>query len=122
MKDGAVACADCGTPLDEEANVPRAEKAPCPNCGSRRRAHHVSASVTTTLQVSTDALIVRPWDGASLTLFGVLYGIVVTVAGVVVAVVWPYWWAVGLYAGVALVLLAILLLSSASPSLNSCAG
>jgi hypothetical protein len=41
--------------------------------------------VTTTLTVTASALLSRPWDGLTLTLAGVIYGIVVTVGGVVVA-------------------------------------
>lgn len=71
-----------------------------------------SASLTTTVSMSADAIIVRAWDGASLTLFGILYAIVVTVAGVVVAMVgaggsW-LWWAI--YAAASLGVLALALL------------
>jgi hypothetical protein len=38
-----------------------------------------------TVSMSSDAMLVRAWDGTSLTLFGVIYGIVVTVVGVWVA-------------------------------------
>jgi hypothetical protein len=46
------------------------------------------------------------WDGISLALAGIIYDIFVTVAGVVVAVCWPHWWSVLIYAVVVLGLLA----------------
>jgi cell division protein FtsW (lipid II flippase) len=67
--------------------------------------------------VSADAILVRAWDGNSLTLFGVLYGIVVTVVGVVIAKAST----VGLivYAMVSLALLAILLLFFGQPVIGA---
>jgi hypothetical protein len=60
--------------------------------------------------MSADAVIVRGWDGASLTLFGVIYAIVVTVAGVVVAMIgtggsW-LWWAIYAIASLGILVLA----------------
>lgn len=56
--------------------------------------------------------LIRAWDGVSLTLFGVLYGIAVAIAGVVVAIIgtgrsW-LWWAI--YAGASLGVPALALL------------
>lgn len=67
--------------------------------------------------MSADAILVRAWDGASLTLFGVLYAIAVTVAGVVVAMVgtdgsW-LWWAIYAAASVGVLALALLVFPQA---------
>jgi hypothetical protein len=61
--------------------------------------------------------LTRAWDGASLTLFGVLYAIVVTVAGVVVAMLgsggsW-LWWAVYMAASLLMLALALLVFPQA---------
>jgi hypothetical protein len=105
-----VLCGECGGVLEERSDTE--ERTPCPNCGSMRRKFEASATFRGTATMSTDAIIVRAWDGESLTLFGVIYAIVVTVAGVVVAMVgtgdsWMWW--VG-YAVVSLGLLALALL------------
>ncbi len=71
------------------------------------------------LSQSVDANIVKPWDGASLTLFGVLYGIVATALGVVVAVVWPSWWAVVIYAVSVLVVVAVALMFYGQPIITA---
>jgi uncharacterized protein (DUF983 family) len=109
-----VECAECATPLDNEP-----KGAACPKCGSTRREHHTSVSITAKAETSVDMLIVRTWDGSSLTLFGVLYGIVVTVAGVVVAVFWPYWWTVILFAVVSLGLLLVMLVYFGQPVIEA---
>lgn len=56
--------------------------------------------------------LTRAWDGVSLTLFGILYAILVTIFGVIVAMVgadgsWIWW---GAYAGVSIGLLALAVL------------
>lgn len=67
--------------------------------------------------MSGDAVIVRAWDGASLTLFGVIHAIVVPVAGVVVAMIGTggsWWWWAG-YAVLSLRVLALALLVFPQP-------
>lgn len=106
-----VLCRECGAVLDERSDLPAEERKPCPTCGSTRRTFEASVTLRGTATMSADAIVVRAWDGASLTLFGVIYAIVVTVAGVVVAMVgtggsW-LWWAI--YAIVSLLALALAL-------------
>ena len=72
-----------------------------------------------TLKTTTDALVVRAWDGNSLTLFGVLYGILVTVVGVVVAILTSSWVWVSVYAVLSLVGLAVLLLFFGQPIIEA---
>lgn len=78
-------CAKCGARLDESVDLPVEERKPCPTCGSTGRVIHGAAKLTGTATISADALIVRAWDGVSLTLFGVVFGVVVTIVGVWVA-------------------------------------
>lgn len=107
-----VLCENCRAVLDERSDLGAGERQPCPRCGSARRTYEVSAEGQVTASGGVDAVLVRAWDGASLTLFGVMYGIFVTVAGVVVAMVgtggsW-LWWAIYATASVALLALALL--------------
>ena len=65
--------------------------------------------MTTQLKVGVDSRIIAPWDGLTLTLAAATYGVVVTVIGVVIAMVgtggtWLWW------AGYALVALALLVI------------
>ena len=59
---------------------------------------------------TSDAIIVAPLASDELTLFGVLYGVTVTVVGVVVAILWHRWWAAAIYAVISLAALLVLLL------------
>jgi hypothetical protein len=75
-------CPDCGANLDQMAVGD-----PCPNCGSHRRDATVSPPT-----VEARAEVLPPtisaevlWDGVSLTLAGILLGIVAAVGGVFVA-------------------------------------
>jgi len=87
---------------------------PCPNCGSTGRIITAApAAGHIRLRGSVvRATVTRSWDGVSLTLFGVLYGILVTVAGVVVALVWTggsrLWWST--YAAASIGVLGLILL------------
>jgi hypothetical protein len=76
-------CADCEVELEDE--VPGEERKPCPNCGSTARTHRRSFAVRAPMRASVEAQVIRAWDSNSLTLAGVIYGIVVTVVGVMVA-------------------------------------
>ncbi len=104
-------CSDGGSELPPDP--PGAERVPCPTCGSTKRLILAPPiEVSATFRVTASGTVIRTWDGASLTLFGVLYGILATVAGVVVAMVggggsW-LWWAI--YAIVAVGALALILL------------
>ena len=105
-------CANCGRDLDEPEDLPADQRQSCPGCGSTTRVRHAEAHITTSFRVEAKATLVRAWDAASLTLFGVLYAILVTVAGVVVAMVgtggsWLWW---GIYAVVCVAALIIALL------------
>jgi hypothetical protein len=110
---GPTICAGCGAELDERSDVPVEERAPCPVCGSKARSW--TATATGTIAITggiAEATLTRAWDGNSLTLFGILYAIVVTVAGVIVAMAgtgrsWLWW---GIYGVVSLGLLALALL------------
>lgn len=110
-------CADCGSSMPMDEDWPSDERTPCSECGSRNRIIQGAGAVTQHLSVSADAILVRAWDGNSLTLFGVLYGIVVTLVGVVIAKAST----VGLivYAMVSLALLAILLLFFGQPVIGA---
>jgi hypothetical protein len=106
-------CAGCGTSLPYDDDRPLERRTPCPKCGSRNRTIEAAAVLTGHVSMSADALIVRAWDGNSLTLFGVLYGIVVTAVGVVIATA-SIWWLIA-YVVAALGLLAVLLLFFGQP-------
>jgi hypothetical protein len=71
--------------VSKDDDMPLEERTPCQECGSRSRVIEGAGAMTVHLSASADAILVRAWDGNSLTLFGVLYGIVVTVVGVVIA-------------------------------------
>ncbi len=111
----SVRCSDCGAELEEvQDGGGRVEvkDGPCPVCGSTRRTDEVAASLRMTTSVRAKAQVVRVWDSSSLTLFAAIYAILVTVAGVIVAMVggggsW-LWWAI--YGAVSLGLLATALL------------
>jgi len=101
--------ASCGRELDEPEDLSADQRQPCPDCGSKARVKHAEVSLSATTGVEARADLIRAWDAASLTLFGVLYAILVTVSGVVVAMVgtgdsW-HWW--GIYAIVCLTLLGL---------------
>lgn len=69
------------------------------------------------MRATARATLIRAWDGVSLTLFGVLYGIAVTITGVVVAIIgtggsW-LWWAAYLATSVVLLALALLVFPQA---------
>jgi DNA-directed RNA polymerase subunit RPC12/RpoP len=105
-------CAECGFELDEPVDVPVEERTPCPSCGSTRRVVTASATLHARGSMRARGTLIRAWDGVSVTLFGVLYGIAVTVAGVIVAMIgsggsW-LWWAI--YAGVSVGVLLLALL------------
>lgn len=107
-----VTCAECGEGLpDGQAH---GAGVPCPTCGSTRRIITASpaAGHIRVRGSMVRATVTHSWDGVSLTLFGVLYGILVTVAGVVVAMVgtggsW-LWWAI--YGAVSIGVLGLILL------------
>jgi hypothetical protein len=101
-------CAKCGKKLVEPSGV----RAPCPNCGSTERVVHASAHVTGTSSMSADAVVVRAWDGVSLALFGVIYGVVVTVLGVWIARLWWAWVLLYILGGLALLLFFLLVIPS----------
>jgi DNA-directed RNA polymerase subunit RPC12/RpoP len=95
-------CSNCEAELADE--IPGTSREPCPHCGSTARTRRMTVIESLTLRHSTDARIVRAWDSNSLTLAGVVFGIVVTVVGVVVATFGSF--AAVIYAVVILVLLA----------------
>jgi hypothetical protein len=101
-------CAACGAKLDEPADLPVEDRKPCPACGSTGRVAYAAAKLTGTVSMTADAVIVRAWDGVSLTLFGVVYGVVVTIVGVWVARLWWLWMLV--YVLLSLALLGFFLL------------
>jgi len=110
-------CAGCGASLPNDESRPLDERTPCSRCGSRNRAIEASAVLRGHATMSADAVVVRTWDGNSLTLFGVLYGIVVTAVGVVIAKASTGW--LILYAITSLVLLAIVLLYYGQPVIGA---
>jgi hypothetical protein len=77
--------------VEEPPDLPVEERKPCPTCGSKGRVVYGSASLTATVSMTADAVVVRAWDGVSLTLLGVIYSIGVTVIGVWVARLWWVW-------------------------------
>jgi hypothetical protein len=98
-----VKCGQCQQPLDERSDLPIDERQPCPNCGSTTRTFEAKVEGRVTLTGSVDARIIRAWDGLTLTLAGVLYGIVVTLAGVAIA--GHGWLPLALYLGLSVALL-----------------
>jgi predicted RNA-binding Zn-ribbon protein involved in translation (DUF1610 family) len=110
-------CSDCGTelgPLPEGA-----ESMPCPTCGSTRRTHRVAARAGGISFAGGTARVLqtRAWDAASLTLAGVVYGVIITVVGVVVATLGTL--ATVVYAVFAIALLAAGLLIFPQPVISA---
>jgi predicted RNA-binding Zn-ribbon protein involved in translation (DUF1610 family) len=95
-------CSNCGAELAAEELGE--DRRPCPNCGSTRRTKQAAMHATATMRASVEARIIRAWDSNSLTLAGVIFGIVATVIGVVVATMGRL--ATAIYAVVTLALLA----------------
>lgn len=58
-----VACADCGSTIEEPASVPTEERAPCPSCGSTKRLHTVALKSSLDLRGSLSARHKRPARG-----------------------------------------------------------
>jgi DNA-directed RNA polymerase subunit RPC12/RpoP len=96
-------CSNCGAELEDEATVE--ERQPCPKCGSTARTKRVVIHDTVTMSSSLQVRLIRAWDSNSLTLAGVIFGIVVTVVGVVVATLGTL--AAAIYAVIALTLLVV---------------
>src|SRR4029453_8712082 len=115
----SVRCSDCGAELEQiQDGAGRWEvvDGPCPVCGSAKRTHHVQASAGTFHLTGGDVTlrVTRVWDSSSLTLFAAIYAVLVTVAGVVVAMVgvggsW-LWWAIYAVASIGILAVAMLLL------------
>jgi hypothetical protein len=111
--ESRIRCGECGVALDEPSGLPVEKRTPCPSCGSKNRVV-VAPPIEAHIRMRSRARgrLIRAWDGVSLTLFGVIYAIAVTVAGVVVAMVGtggsPWWWAT--YAVVSIGMLALALL------------
>lgn len=104
-------CSECGTELEDES--PGEERKPCPKCGSMARTARVNFHGEVTVSATFEAKVSRAWDSNSLTLAGVLYGILVTVVGVIVA---PHGTlATLIYGAVAVLVLAVGLLFLAQP-------
>jgi len=104
-------CSTCGAELEDE--VPGEARKPCPSCGATARTRRAEFHGSVTVSGSLEARIIRAWDSNSLTLAGVIYAIVVTVVGVVVATLGTL--ASAIYAVIALVLLGAGLLRFAQP-------
>jgi hypothetical protein len=86
MSDGLPdVCSNCGTELQDE--MPGEPSEPCPKCGSTSRTHRLQTQSGHMRLIGgeVELQVRRAWDSNSLTLAGVIYGIVVTVLGVVVA-------------------------------------
>jgi predicted RNA-binding Zn-ribbon protein involved in translation (DUF1610 family) len=112
-------CSNCGTELQDE--IP-GERQPCPKCGSTQRTHRLQAQPGH-MQFTggeVELKVSRAWDSNSLTLAGVIYGIVVTVIGVVIATFGTL--PAIIYAVVVLVILAAGVLLWAQPIIRACSG
>jgi hypothetical protein len=99
------ACGGCGAELDTLAGEP------CPACGSTLRSLRYAhdAEIVSVMGLEVSLKVSRVWDAFSLAFAAVIYGIVATVLGVLVAKIGPAWLTV-LYAVVMLVGLALGLL------------
>jgi hypothetical protein len=118
MSDGLPdVCSNCGTELQDE--MPGEPRERCPKCGSTERTHQVRLGpVHLRLSGSeVEVKVIRAWDSNSLTLAGVIYGIVVTVLGVVVATLGTL--PTVIYAVVVLALLAAGVLLWAQPIIRA---
>jgi hypothetical protein len=107
-------CSNCGTELED---VPGEQ--PCPKCGSTKRTHRLQVQPGHMQFTGSEVelKLIRAWDSNSLTLAGVIYGIVVTVIGVVIATLGTPWTVI--YAVVVLVLLVLGLLRWAQPIIRA---
>jgi integrase/predicted RNA-binding Zn-ribbon protein involved in translation (DUF1610 family) len=109
-------CSNCGTELEDP--IEGAERPPCPNCGSFARTARQRLSATVKMESQlVDIRVHRAWDGQSLTLAGVIYGIVVTAVGVVVATLGTLWTIV--YAVIVVAVLLVGLLRFSQPIIAS---
>jgi hypothetical protein len=108
-------CSNCGTELQDE--IAGESTQPCPKCGSTKRTQQLQIQPGHMQLTGSEVelKVIRAWDSNSLTLDGVIYGIVVTVIGVVIATFGTL--PTFIYAVVVLVLLAagVLLWRSRSP-------
>lgn len=74
-------CSNCGTEVP--ADEPGAERQPCPNCGSLRRTHEGSASLTVGMSISTEGAVERAVNEARMGAFALIFA---TAIGVGLAV------------------------------------
>src|SRR5688572_16855470 len=110
-----IRCSECGAELAEVQDGGGrlvVSDEPCPVCGASRRTVEPSARLTLDSSMSAEARVFPVWDSSSLTLFAAIYAILVTVAGVIVAMVgsgrsWLWW---GIYVALSLGGLTVALL------------
>jgi DNA-directed RNA polymerase subunit RPC12/RpoP len=107
-------CSDCGTDLEDALR-----EQPCPKCGSTKRIHRLQVQPGHMQLTGSEVEIklIRAWDSNSLTLAGVIYGIVVTVLGVVIATLGTL--PTVIYAVVVLMVLVVALLLWAQPIIRA---
>jgi membrane protein YdbS with pleckstrin-like domain len=113
-------CSNCGTELQDE--IAGESTQPCPKCGSTKRTHQLQIQPGHMQLTGSEVelKVIRAWDSNSLTLDAVIYGIVVTVIGVVIATFGTL--PTFIYAVVVLVLLAAGVLLWAQPILRAMRG
>ena len=100
-------CSVCGVEVPEDE--PGAERRPCPNCGSLRRTHEASASLTVGVYMSTDARVDRAVNEARMGAFALIFP---TAIGVGLAVGFATCLLYGILAGVAAAVGTALLLAA----------
>ena len=99
-------CSDCGAEVPPD--TPGAERRPCPDCGSLRRTHEVSASATITVTVSADDDVERGVNEARMATFALIFATALGV-GLTVGFATSLW--LGIVAGVAAAVGTALLLA-----------
>jgi hypothetical protein len=116
-QERSVVCQDCGTPLKDRPGEPRH---PCPVCRSTNRTTKLSIQDSVLKMGGADDIrlsVWRAWDSNSLTLGGVTYSVLVTVAAV--AIQPSSWWGRLLFSIVVLGLLAMGLLVLRDPVIRA---
>jgi hypothetical protein len=84
-----VTCSRCGYDfgqLDRGERLGLVDRK-CPDCGDTAHTTNKPLDLRVELRSGLESRLIVPWDGLSLTLAAAIYSVIVTVAGVVIAMV-----------------------------------
>ena len=98
MERLTVTCGSCGHYFGDLTGGERMELVdrPCPDCGEKTHTTYKTLKGAVQLRTGVQSRLIAPWDGLTLTLAVAIYAILVTVAGVVIAMLgtggrWAWW-------------------------------